>query len=87
MSTILEATPITINMPLLKSGANGEAVRFLQELLNRRYSYQIAIDAIFGPKTEAAVKDFQTQHPPLVKDGIVGNNTWRELSGHVACPC
>ncbi|HAA27794.1 MAG TPA: hypothetical protein DCE56_09160 [Cyanobacteria bacterium UBA8553] len=83
----MQATTTTINMPLLKTGTNGEAVRFLQEVLKRRYGYNIAIDAIFGPNTAAAVKDFQAKHPPLVVDGEVGKNTWRELSAHIACPC
>ncbi len=78
-------TAATIDMPLLKSGARGEAVRFLQELLKLRYGYNIAVDAIFGPQTEAAVTDFQAKHPPLVVDKIVGKNTWRELSSHVGC--
>jgi len=36
------------------------------------------VDGVFGPKTEAAVKAFQTDQG-LVVDGIVGRNTWKAL--------
>jgi len=41
------------------------------------------IDGFFGPKTEAALRAFQ-QRRGLLTDGVVGDNTWRELveSGH-----
>lgn len=36
------------------------------------------VDGFFGPRTETAVKAFQQQRGLLV-DGVVGDNTWREL--------
>jgi len=51
----------------------------LQNLL-RNKGYNIAADGIFGPKTEAAVKQFQASRG-LVVDGIVGPKTWAALRG------
>lgn len=55
-----------------------ERVKLIQREL-KTLKYNVGpVDGIFGPKTEAAVKAFQTdQH--LVVDGIVGRNTWKAL--------
>ena len=57
---------------ILKLGSSGEEVTKLQELLG--------VDAIgrFGPKTEAAVKGWQSAHG-LTPDGIVGDATWAKM--------
>ena len=52
-------------------------VRTLQQLLRAR-NHPVAIDGIFGPNTEAAVKAFQ-QSKGLAADGIVGPLTWPKL--------
>ena len=44
---------------LLKRGAKGEDVRALQSALNRLGYVCGAADGIFGPKTEAAVRQLQ----------------------------
>lgn len=63
----------------IRQGAKGEPVRLLQQLLITK-GYFLTIDGDFGPKTLAAVKDFQNkQH--LVVDGIVGPKTWAALIG------
>lgn len=51
------------------------------QILLRRHRPQslITADGIYGPRTKAAVEAFQTLHN-LVKDGIVGNNTWGGLT-------
>jgi peptidoglycan hydrolase-like protein with peptidoglycan-binding domain len=51
----------------------------LQNLL-RGKGYNIAADGDFGPRTAAAVKQFQSSRG-LVADGIVGPKTWAALKG------
>jgi peptidoglycan hydrolase-like protein with peptidoglycan-binding domain len=53
---------------VLSSGSEGRQVRLLQAALG------IAVDGIFGPQTEAAVKQFQASRG-LVVDGVVGPAT------------
>ncbi len=77
--------PITIGAlnqviakPTLKDRSKGFAVRQLQNLLTKRGFSLGAVDGIFGPKTEAAVKKFQTASKIGI-DGIVGVQTWGAL--------
>jgi putative chitinase len=59
---------------LLKLGTEGEDVKKLQ--------IKLGVDPIgkFGPKTEAAVKAWQSANG-LTPDGIVGPSTWAKLMG------
>ena len=61
------------NIPVLRRGNKGPAVKALQNLLNQ-WGANLNADGIFGAKTEAAVKDFQSTHK-LTADGIVGPKT------------
>jgi peptidoglycan hydrolase-like protein with peptidoglycan-binding domain len=63
--------------PNVKRGDNIFPVRSLQDLLRAR-NHPVAVDGIFGPLTEAAVKAFQ-QSNGLAADGIVGPLTWPKL--------
>ena len=63
----------------MKKGACGPAVTFLQERLND-HGAGLVEDGIFGPKTKAAVKQFQLSRD-LDVDGIVGPITWGALTG------
>ncbi|MBW4431396.1 MAG: peptidoglycan-binding protein [Pelatocladus maniniholoensis HA4357-MV3] len=65
-------------LPILGFGNRGDAVRVLQRVL-RFNGYTVQVDGIFGALTESAVKAFQNRRN-LVSDGIVGQNTWRELT-------
>lgn len=59
-------------MTTLKQGSRGGDVKILQQKLS------IAVDGIFGPLTEEAVKEFQKTNN-LSVDGIVGPKTWEKL--------
>jgi peptidoglycan hydrolase-like protein with peptidoglycan-binding domain len=76
--------------PTIHKGSQGDLVRLAQTRLKQRGYDPGPIDGDFGPKTEAAVKDYQTdRHPPkplalsqlfnLIVDGVVGHNTWFRL--------
>lgn len=55
-----------------------EQVRKAQRLLNEKFGAGLAVDGIFGPKTHAAVKGYQSANN-LQVDGIVGPKTWASL--------
>jgi len=62
---------------LLKKGDNNEQVKQIQAKLG------IETVGNFGPKTEAAVKAFQSANG-LTADGIVGPSTWAKIMGSAA---
>ena len=49
----------------------------MQYLLNA-HGANVAVDGLFGPQTDAAVRAFQASHG-LVVDGVVGEQTWSKL--------
>ncbi len=56
-------------------GQTGSHVRRIQRALNASaHGVEVAVDAIFGPETEAAIRKIQADHGGLV-DGIVGSQT------------
>ena len=65
-------------------GSQGSDVKTLQDMLNSK-GYNLAVDGIFGSKTQAAVKDYQ-QKNNLAVDGIVGTNTWGALTKAATTP-
>ena len=66
-----------VSYPTIRRGSKGELVTQLQMLLAKDGS-NLAIDGIFGPGTQSAVRAFQKKHG-LEVDGIVGPKTWAEL--------
>lgn len=56
----------------------GEKVRWLQRRLQRHGFDPGPADGVFGPRTEAAVRAFQTSKG-LEVDGVVGRETKRAL--------
>jgi putative chitinase len=62
---------------LLKNGSKGEEVKLLQEKLG------LGVDGVFGPGTEAKVKEWQAANG-LAADGIVGPGTWGKMFGAAA---
>ena len=72
----------------VRRGSEGDAVRGVQEEFQFRNlsgdpSKGLAVDGIFGSKTEEAVRGFQqalhADIPSVTVDGIVGPVTWRAL--------
>ena len=59
--------------PTVRRGDTGQFVTELQQRLGMPDS-----QAVFGPKTEAAVRAFQRERN-IVPDGIVGPKTWAEI--------
>jgi peptidoglycan hydrolase-like protein with peptidoglycan-binding domain len=72
----MSADPI-LPWPLTKKGDTEHPVRTLQHLL-RAQKQTVAVDGIFGPKTETAVRAFQ-KAKKLTVDGKVGEKTWSAI--------
>lgn len=66
--------PGTPRRPTLCRGMTGPLTRLVQMKVG------ITVDGNFGPRTEAAVRQFQREQN-LVPDGIVGPATWAVLDG------
>ena len=65
-------------------GSTGSAVSKLQTVLNE-HGYNLAVDGIFGAKTQAAVRDYQKRNN-LKLDGIAGKETWGSLLAQPSYP-
>jgi hypothetical protein len=64
---------------LFKRGSRGEGVKALQNaLIDRGLIPKGKADGVFGPKTEIAVKQFQSAHK-LTPDGMAGTVTLKAL--------
>ena len=76
-------------MVTARRGDEGDAVRSVQEEFQYRNqsgdeSNAPLVDGVFGPDTEAAVRDWQQflhdhDEPAMAVDGIVGLMTWQSL--------
>jgi len=73
------------NVATLRRGSKGDEVEELQALLNAKYGANLEIDGVFGAKTEAAVKAFQSAHG-LAADGVVGPKTRKALGMEYEAP-
>jgi peptidoglycan hydrolase-like protein with peptidoglycan-binding domain len=69
-----------VTLPQVKKGAKGLQISMLQNLLNLKLESEtdLSTDGIFGPKTEAAVRAWQTARQ-LGVDGICGPKSWTAL--------
>ncbi|MGE5528171.1 MAG: LysM peptidoglycan-binding domain-containing protein [Patescibacteria group bacterium] len=70
---------------ILRPGMNVPPVGNVQEQLNTVGYYGLAVDNIFGPRTEGACRNFQAR-ARLPETGIVDPATWRRLFGGVPLP-
>lgn len=76
-SSIPSATATTVSSSTLSKGSTGKEVKKLQEMLNE-IGFNLVVDGEFGPKTDAAVKRFQTKYG-LVVDGEYGPKSKAKL--------
>ena len=68
--------------PVVREGDKNHPVETLQYLL-RAHGAAIIVDGIFGVRTDAAVRAFQSSKH-LTVDGLVGTQTWSALLIQVA---
>ena len=66
--------------PALRAGSLGPVVAMLQRVLKTGFGYAGAIDGIFGPVTEAVVRNFQSD-ASLQVTGIMDERTWMAPAG------
>jgi len=66
--------------PTLQAGSLGPVVAMLQGVLKTGFGYAGAIDGIFGPVTEAVVRQYQS-NSGLPVSGIVDERTWMAPAG------
>jgi Putative peptidoglycan binding domain len=56
----------------------------LQTALNSfGYAPPLDVDGQYGDATKAAIKWFQTKHPPLLVDGVPGGQTWAAVDAAI----
>jgi peptidoglycan hydrolase-like protein with peptidoglycan-binding domain len=83
LSGQLQRSNLQSQVGVLGPGSSGPQVSDLQDDLNKIRAQQgkppIAADGIFGPKTEAAVKEFQREQG-IKPDGLVGPQTKAALA-------
>lgn len=86
LAQALVTTTCDPNAQTLVKGSTGEIVVTLQNLLvEKGYIDGDYVDGDFGPGTDAAVKQFQTDNS-LTADGIVGPATWQVLCSTAVSP-
>lgn len=82
-TTPSKPAPHPSSAPTLKAGSSGAAVKTLQNELNKLGFSVGKADGEFGPKTEHAVKAFQSKHH-LTADGVAGPKTHEALQKALA---
>jgi peptidoglycan hydrolase-like protein with peptidoglycan-binding domain len=85
-SGVVQASTWRALVVTVHRGSAGPAVRAVQDQINFRNlkdGRTLAVDGLFGPKTEASVRAFQKAMAAEVAgfrvDGIVGPQTWQAL--------
>jgi peptidoglycan hydrolase-like protein with peptidoglycan-binding domain len=66
--------------PTLQAGSLGPVVAKLQGVLKTGFGYAGAIDGVFGPVTEAVVRQYQT-NSALPVTGVMDEGTWMAPAG------
>ena len=80
ISLITEAFARVQNLLPTPTGPDVSTMVGIQEALEKLGFYTSAVDGVLGDATKAAVKAFQTQHPPLAVDGWPGTKTQAALA-------
>lgn len=81
-NAVKEVSKVKVELPVLEQGCKGDTVKALQRMLYAM-GYDLGdnpIDGSFGNNTEKAVIKYQDKKG-LVKDGVVGEKTWKSLMG------
>ena len=68
---------VTAELPELRKGCTGKAVRVMQTILLSE-GFTLSTDGVFGAHTDTCVRQWQSVHK-LAADGIVGAKTWRAM--------
>lgn len=66
--------------PTLQPGSLGPVVAMLQGVLKTGFAYAGAIDGVYGPATEAVVRQYQT-NAGLPATGVMDERTWMASAG------
>ena len=69
-------------VPVTRLGMYGDGIDIVQQALNARTPTvlaPLAVDGVFGPKTEARVKEFQHNEGLVPEDGVIGPDTRSRL--------
>ena len=82
-----ENTVLVVSEPnrVLRLGAKGEDVKWLQYILNKLGKYNIKIDGVMGSNTVNIVKKVQA-NLKLTVDGVVGNATINAMKNKLGIP-
>ncbi|MET3683303.1 peptidoglycan hydrolase-like protein with peptidoglycan-binding domain [Alkalibacillus flavidus] len=75
---------MTLPTGIYRKGSRGQAVQHIQRALERIGFSPGPVDGIYGPKTEAAIKQFQKEHVPNEVDGTYGPNTRSAMASALA---
>jgi len=67
-----------VQVPYLRQGSRSGYVKTVQLLLNAYDDAGLAVDGVFGPATDKAVRAYQRSRG-LAVDGVVGPQTWAQL--------
>lgn len=79
----VDAEPLPAKRKVLRIGTTDKEVKTAQARLNDHGADPtLAVDAIFGPQTNAATVAFQRTHG-LTGDGVIESTTWAALDGAV----
>ena len=70
-------THMTADLPLLRQGAKGNAVKLVQMVIGAD------VDGSFGPKTEKALLAFEKKYG-LIEDGLVDEADWKVILDWIA---